>query len=478
MLLTEDLASKPTVQDVSGIYSPETRFLDSKEVMAESGGVPAIPKTSPLLYDSLHQLRGSTLTDLSPLVLDPLNAAPAVAEKELAHFESKNLQTQSSLKARMIQLLRANSKSLDNHGLGYMFCQGNESNLHMTNNNATMPDLLSSASPTAVPSSLLGMGSPVGAGVDMGANVGACTSLPLSIDTNPRQSTTATPFLNMQYYQPQSQGTNSTNMYFQLPGHPNLALLHTHSTNVISNSNDLLYSNGKQLIPNHYPSLIPFNYNIPSQAQLPMIPHTPQFAERQNTNDPSVHQNTCENAPDSHVVLLPPSTPFLYTPSSSNHANVDPSERPVTSSSSPATSIRKWNADDELTFFRLILWYNGTKYTKFAKSFPNKPIKSLNNKWQIEKKRAQKNMYLDWKTVIVFLLCRYLSLLERSREESILLIRSTLSTVLSTINPTEFDSFDKTSHAHYSRVLFRHICKMLGNEQLRSLDIDPRSFPV
>lgn len=196
-----------------------------------------------------------------------------------------------------------------------------------------------------------------------------------------------------------------------------------------------------------------------------MVPRPLQFAESQNVSDQNVSKQP--------IALFPPTASFPCIKSPLNIGMPEDSEAFSSGSTGlTAAGIRKWNTDDELAFFRLILCYNGTKYTKFAKNFPNKPIKSLNNKWQIEKKRAQKNMYLDWKTVIVSLLCKYLNLLEQSREEIILRIRNALTTVLSSIDPAVFDTFDKSNHAHYSRVLFKSICEMLGDEQLKFLDID------
>lgn len=469
MFETEDLASKTTAQGLGGMYSLEPHFLGSKDAVVEPENTSIMSKTSSSLYDSHHQLQGGLFEDISPLVLEASNFAPTVTEKEPAHLDPKGSQLPNSLTERMFRLLRTTNILADNSEPGYMFRQNNGSDFNMVNNNAPMPDAPSISS-TAISPSVFTMSHTIGAATGIGTGACTYTSLPFSTNTNIQQPITAS-LLNMQYYHPQ-QSTSSTNAYFSLPKHPNLAFLHTHSINLASNSNDSLYSNGKQPTQTLLPSHITINHNTSTQSQLPVVQRASQFAERQGVGDDNTRRNI-SNAP---VDFLPPDGPLLCTRPSSNHTNIEPAKK--VPAQPTISTIKKWNSDDELTFFRLILHHNGTKYTKFFKSLPNKPIKSLNNKWQIEKKRAQKNMYLDWKTVIVSLLCRYLSLLERSRGDSILLIRNTLSTVLSTIDPTELDSFDKSRHSHYSRALFRNICRMLGNEHLRFLDIDFQSYPV
>ena len=440
MILSEESPSKTAGQEVSNIHSPDLRFLDSKKAVTQANNASAIAKAPLSLPNACYQPPNSAAVDQSPLASNELNATSAPTEKKSIHPDSKDLHT-NSLATCMLQMLRTNTDPLNAHGLRYMLYQKGEPNVYMADNKLLISDTLPHGTPPSMPGGIgTGMNFPLLTGTDI---------LP-------------TPSLS-QHCQSKPKSANSTNLYFQFPGFPNLTLIHNPSS-IISSSNDLLHSNRKQTIASHYPPLISFN-NINNQNQIPMVPRPLQFAESQNVSDQNVSKQP--------IALFPPTASFPCIKSPLNIGMPEDSEAFSSGSTGlTAAGIRKWNTDDELAFFRLILCYNGTKYTKFAKNFPNKPIKSLNNKWQIEKKRAQKNMYLDWKTVIVSLLCKYLNLLEQSREEIILRIRNALTTVLSSIDPAVFDTFDKSNHAHYSRVLFKSICEMLGDEQLKFLDID------
>lgn len=438
MITSEESPPKAAVHEVDGICSPGLHVLGSKEAVTQPNGALLSPKVPPLLHEPSHQPLSTTLADSSPLKINKLSAAPTVTGTEPTRLDSKNLHTQSNLTTCMLQLLKDDSSSPDNHGLKYMLCQGSEPNTHMANSEILISDTL----PSCISPSMLGLG------------ITAGLSLPLLAD----RDSLPTSSLSMHHCQSQPQNINSTNLYPQLPGSHTLTLFYDLS-NIASNSNDLLYSNGKRAGADHCSPFVAFTDIMHNTSQVSLLPQTSQVADWQSLKDQGVF--------NSAIAPLPP-----ITPSPPNTALPEYSERFTAGSISSAAGIKKWNTDDELTFFRLILCYNGTKYTKFAKNFPNKPIKSLNNKWQIEKKRAQKNMYLDWRTVIVSMLCRYLNLLEQSRGKNILRIRSALTTVLSSIDTTAFCSFDKSNHAQYSRILFKSICEMLGDEQLKFLDID------
>ncbi|EFO61135.1 Hypothetical protein GLP15_2606 [Giardia lamblia P15] len=446
MIISEESSPRIAVQGADRVYSPKLRVLGSKEAVAQLDGALLAPKAHSLLHDPPHQPLGATLANPPPLKPNKLSTAPMVTETEPTRLDSKNLHTQSNLTTCMLQLLRDGSGSPDNHGLRYMFCQGSEPNLHVTNNEILIPDAL----PSCISPSMLSLG------------IAAGLSLPLPADKDGPPTSSS----SIHHCQPQPQNISSTNLYFQLPGSHTLTLFHDMS-NITSKSNDLLYSTGKQAAANHCSPFATFTDTMHNKNQASLIPQTSQIADEQSLRDQNVFNAT--------IAPLPPiassnSFPCILSPS--NTSLPEYSERFATGSIGSAAGIKKWNTDDELTFFRLILCYNGTKYTKFAKNFPNKPIKSLNNKWQIEKKRAQKNMYLDWKTVIVSMLCRYLHLLEQSRGKNILKIRNALTTALSSIDTAAFCSFDKSNHAQYSRILFKSICEMLGDEQLKFLDID------
>ncbi|TNJ27404.1 hypothetical protein GMRT_11280 [Giardia muris] len=145
-----------------------------------------------------------------------------------------------------------------------------------------------------------------------------------------------------------------------------------------------------------------------------------------------------------------------------------PMEPPMTA---PSLTF-KWFPTDELLFFEQILRHNGTKYAVFSKKLPGKSVKSLNNKWQLEKRRVRRSgMFFDWKSVLVVVIERFVlaagQLPSQSRRE----VRRKLLQLVQTLYMCDFSGFDRHRHQEFACRLYGHIEELLGPDYFRRLGI-------
>lgn len=155
-----------------------------------------------------------------------------------------------------------------------------------------------------------------------------------------------------------------------------------------------------------------------------------------------------------------------YTDYSTNESQKDADESSAISASSMSACDRgmfKWSHDEEIKFFTQVVVLNGCKYTKMINKFSNKTIKSLNNKWQLEKRRTVKHGILhDWKTVIVEVITRYFANLMKFCTSEQSEIRESLCLIISNIKNCNFDGFDKYSHEIFASDLLSLVRETLG----------------